>query len=121
KGYDGTTSSAGAPTITTGTLAAGDTASWTQSFDTKNVGSSKTLTPAGTVADGNTGLNYTVTFVTSSTGSNKITARVLHVVAVGVNKTYDGTTVATVTLSDDRLSGDVFTASYSAATFADKN
>jgi hypothetical protein len=38
-----------------------------------------------------------------------------------VNKVYDGTTAAAVTLSDNRVSGDVLTASYTNASFADKN
>ena len=35
---------------------------------TKNVGTGKTLTPAGSVNDGNSGNNYTVTFVANTTG-----------------------------------------------------
>src|SRR5439155_5073595 len=50
-----------------------------------------------------------------------ITARTLTVSATGMNKVYDGTTAATVTLSDDRLAGDDLTASYTTAVFADKN
>jgi hypothetical protein len=38
-----------------------------------------------------------------------------------VNKVYDGTTTATVTLSDNRIAGDVFTDSYASASFVDKN
>ncbi len=50
KGYDGTTSSVGIPTITSGgLLAPGDTVTWTQTFDNENAGTGKTLTPAGTV------------------------------------------------------------------------
>jgi hypothetical protein len=45
----------------------------------------------------------------------------LNVSATGVNKGYDGNTTATVTLSDNRISGDVLTLSYSSATFSDKN
>lgn len=63
--YDGTTNSTGAPAITSGSLAPNDTAVWTQSFDSPNVGS-RTLTPAGTVNDGHGGLNYAVTFATAS-------------------------------------------------------
>ena len=69
--------------------------------------------------DGNGGLNYTVTLVTNTTGV--ITARALTVTATGVNKVYDGTTVATVTLSDNRVAGDVLTTSYASASFADTN
>jgi hypothetical protein len=68
KPYDGNTSSTGVPTITSGTLLGGDSATWTQSFDTSSVGTGKTLTPTGTVTDGNSGNNYTVTFVANMTG-----------------------------------------------------
>ena len=44
------------------------------------MGTSKTLTPAGSVSDGNGGNNYTVTFVTDTTGV--ITARAITVTAV---------------------------------------
>ena len=46
-----------------------------------------------------------------------ITARALKVSAAGVNKVYDGTAAATVTLTDNRVSGDTFTDSYTAAVF----
>jgi hypothetical protein len=68
KTYDGTTSSSGVPIITSGTLAPGDTATWTQTFDNKNVGTDKILTPSGSVNDGNSGNNYDVAFVTDTTG-----------------------------------------------------
>jgi hypothetical protein len=35
------------PPITSGSLDIGDTAIWTQTFDTKDVGTGKILTPAG--------------------------------------------------------------------------
>jgi len=38
-----------------------------------------------------------------------------------VNKVYDGTTGASVTLSDDRIAGDLLTDSYTSASFTDKN
>src|SRR4029077_110914 len=88
-------------------------------YDTKNVGGGKTLTPAGTVTDGNSGNNYSYTFATVATGT--ISQRALTVSATGVNKGYDGTTTASVTLADNRVSGDVFTDSFGAASFADKN
>src|SRR5438132_9228497 len=50
-----------------------------------------------------------------------ITARALTISATGVNKIYDATTAASVTLSDNRVSGDVFTDSNTTATFANKN
>src|SRR5439155_1131168 len=63
--------------------------------------------------------NYKVTFASSANG--EIDAIGLTVTATGVNKQYDGTPSATVTLSDNRISGDVFTDSYTSASFADKN
>ena len=45
----------------------------------------------------------------------------LTVIATGVNKTYDGTTNATVILSDNRIAGDDLTGSYTNAFFADPN
>src|SRR5207249_11189691 len=50
-----------------------------------------------------------------------ITARSLAVSATGVNKAYDGTTSATVTLSDNRVAGDSLSTSSGSASFADKN
>jgi hypothetical protein len=47
---------------------AGDTAAFTQSFTTPSAGVGKTLAPAGTVTDGNGGLNYDVTLVSVATG-----------------------------------------------------
>jgi YDG domain/MBG domain (YGX type)/Kelch motif/Galactose oxidase, central domain len=117
KAYDGTTSSTATPTITSGSLVSGDNASFTQVFDSKNAGT-RTLTPSGSVSDGNGGSNYAVTF---KTASGSITARPLVVTAMGLNKQYDGTTSATVTLSDNRISADVFTDGYTTATFVDKS
>jgi Divergent InlB B-repeat domain/YDG domain/Bacterial Ig-like domain (group 3) len=90
KVYDGTTSSIGVPTITLGTLANSDTASFTQTFNDKNVGTGKALTLSGTVIDGNGGTNYTVTFVAVNTGA--ITAKPITVTAVSDSKNYDGNT-----------------------------
>ena len=79
KTYDATTSSSAIPTITTGTLAGTDTAAFTQTFDTAAAGTGKTLTPAGSVIDGNAGANYAVTFVSVDTGV--ITGRAITVTA----------------------------------------
>ena len=91
--YDGTTDAAAVPTITSGSLVSGDTANFTESYDTKNVGASKTLTAAGSVNDGNGGNNYAVTFVADTTGV--ITALPITVTAATNSKVYDGTTTAT--------------------------
>ncbi len=92
KVYDATTASAGVPTITSGSLASGDTATFTQTFGNANVGTGKTLTPAGTVNDGNGGASYTITFVNDTTG--EITARPITVTATSDTKEYDATTAS---------------------------
>ena len=56
----------------------------------KNVGTGLTLTPSGSVNDGNSGNNYTFTFVPVSTGV--ITAEALTITAATNTKVYDGTT-----------------------------
>jgi len=83
-----------------------DTAAFTQSFNNKNVGASKTLTPAGSVNDGNSGANYGVTFTSVATGV--ITARLISVAAVADSKAYDGTTnsAAVPSSQSDLGSGD---------------
>jgi hypothetical protein len=68
KVYDGTTSSTGTPSIA-GSLVTGDAAGFIQTFDNQHVGTGKTLTPSGAVDDGNSGLNYSVTFVPVTTGT----------------------------------------------------
>ncbi len=92
KGYDGTSTSAGVPLITTGSLAAGDTSGFLETFNNKNVGIGKTLTASGAVVDGNSGNNYAVTFVADTTGV--ITARAITVTAQTDTKGYDGTTTS---------------------------
>jgi len=126
KAYDTTTSSTGVPTITSGSLAAGDTVTWTQTFDTPNVGTNKVLTPAGTVTDGNGGANYNVTFATNNTGV--ITGLTLTVTGITANnKVYDGNTTATLNTGGATLvgvqPGDVVTLNVGGATgtFANKN
>src|SRR5207244_2527009 len=58
---------------------------------------------------------------TTATTTADITARALLVSATGVNKAYDGTTAATATLTDNRVAGEVLSASYTSASFANKN
>ena len=115
KVYDGTTSAAAIPTITSGSLVAGDTGSFSEVYSSKNAGTGLTLIPSGTVHDGNAGNNYSVTF-SNTTGS--ITKAALNVVATGANKAYDATTTASVSLSDNRIAGDSLSESYTAAVFA---
>ena len=92
KGYDATTSAGTLPEITSGSLQGSDTANFSETYSTANVGTGLTLTPSGTVADGNDGNNYTYTFVPVSTGV--ITAEALTITAVTNTKGYDATTSA---------------------------
>ena len=59
--------------------------------------------------------NYT--FTAGTTASFTITQRVLTVTATGVNRDYDGTTDATVTLSDDHVGTDDVQVGYTSASF----
>src|SRR5207247_6794425 len=88
-------------------------------FADKNVANGKTVTVTGISISGTDAGNYTANPSTSATAD--ITPRTLLVTATADNKGYDGTTAAVAHLSDDRVSGDVFTASYTSAMFADKN
>jgi hypothetical protein len=90
------------------------------SFGDKNVGSGKTVSVSGISVTGPDAMNYAVGNTTASTPAN-ITARSLTVTAAGQDKAYDGTVNATVTLSDNRVSGDALTNTYSSASFADKS
>jgi len=90
--YDGTTGSTGSPTLGGAGLVSGDSAAFTQSFDNKNVGTAKTLTPAGTVTDGNAGLNYNVSLASVTTG--QITPVGLTVKANNLIKGYGATVPA---------------------------
>ena len=95
KVYDGTTSSDKTPIVDA--LQAGDVVTYAgiQVYDNKNQGTGKTLTASGTVIDdGNSGDNYSVTYVADNTGI--ITKRELIGSFTADNKVYDGTTEATV-------------------------
>jgi len=121
KVYDGT---ANATVLTRSVVGAisGDAVSLTggtAAFGDKNVGTGKTVTLTGAALSGTDAANYTLGLVATATAD--ITVKTLTVSATGVNKVYDGTTAATVTLSDDRLGGDVVTTSYTTAAFANKN
>lgn len=100
---------------------AGDnlTIGYTASFADKNVGAGKPVTLNTFSVTGGDAGNYTFATPTGITAS--ITPRPLHVSATALNKVYDGTTAATVSLADDRVSGDLLSATAAAAQFADKN
>ena len=102
KVYDGTTSAAATPTIMAGSIQTGDSApTWTETYDTKGVGTGKTLTPAGVVNDGNGGANYNYAYAATQNGTinNATTAGSF---TASPNPSFPGTNVtftATVTNS----------------------
>ncbi len=122
KTYDGTTTA----TIATRTLSgvvgseAVSLVGGTATFANKTVGNGKSVTATGLSLGGADAGNYQLASTSAATTAD-ITTRTLMVSATGVNKVYDGTTAATVTLSDNRVSGDDLTASNTTAEFADKN
>jgi hypothetical protein len=87
-------------------------------FTTKSVGNGKTVNVSGINISGGDASNYTLGNTTATATAN-ITARTLTVTATGVNKIYDATTSATVTLSDDHLGTDVVNITYTGAVFTD--
>ncbi len=100
--YDATTDSSVVPLITSGTLAPDDYEEFSQSFDTADVGTGKTLTAEGVVDDGNDGDNYTVTFEDNFTG--EITKKALIITADDLTKVY-GDANPTPTASYDGFEG----------------
>jgi galactitol-specific phosphotransferase system IIB component len=122
KTYDGTTTATGTATAVSG-LGTGDSLSGGSfAFTDKNAGTGdKTVTVAGvTVNDGNGGNNYNPISYASNTGST-INKATLTVGALGVNKVYDASTAASVTLTDDHLGADVLNLAYTGTSFVDKN
>jgi hypothetical protein len=101
KPYDGTTSALATPSITAGSIQIGDSAPvWTETYDTPDVGTGKTLTPAGLVLDGNGGANYNYTYAQNFTGvvTGLSTTTLL---GSGVNPSAVGSNVTfTATVSD---------------------
>jgi filamentous hemagglutinin family protein len=104
KSFDGTTTASATPTVTSGTIFGPDTGTFTETYNTPHAGTGLTLTPTGTISDGNGGNNYTVTFVPIS-GANPgpgghsgvITPEAITISAVTQTKVYDGTTTSTNT------------------------
>ncbi len=126
KVYDGTTAMTGVTLGLTGALE-GDalTVSGQGAFASANAGTGISYTLSNLVLGGAAAANYQFTGgATSITGNTGvITARTLNVRFTGVDRNYDGTTVATATvLSDDRIAGDVLTfTGLPTGSFADKN
>jgi filamentous hemagglutinin family protein len=122
KVYDGTTGMSGV-TLGLSTLETNDvvTVNGLGAFGSRHVGSNIAYTLSGLGLAGADAGNYHLTGGSSFSGNDgQITARPLLVNFSGVDRVYDGSATATVTTSDTRVSGDVFTITRSAL-FADKN
>lgn len=89
------------------------------SFADKNAGTGKTVSVGGITVTGADAQNYTWNSVASTTAN--IFKALLNISATAQNKSYDGSTAANVTLSDNRVTGDDITASAGSSAFADKN
>jgi hypothetical protein len=107
--------------LTTDALASDNVAAFgTASFADKNVGTAKVVSVTGIYITGTDADNYNLQNTTASTTAD-ITPRDLTVSATGINKVYDGTTNATVTLTTDAMAGDSIIAAYTSASFADED
>ncbi|MDR3455824.1 MAG: YDG domain-containing protein [Verrucomicrobiae bacterium] len=87
-------------------------------FADKYVGTAKSITITGLTITGTSAGNYSLT---QAVAKANISTASLTVTAKGVNKLYDGTTSAVVTLADNRIAGDLLTNSYVSAAFTNKN
>ncbi len=94
KTYDATAAAAATPTVV-GLVGSDTVTGLSETYDAKNAGAGKTLTPAGSINDGNGGNNYAVTWVSDATGV--INQAPLTISALSNTKTYDGTTSAAAT------------------------
>ena len=120
KTYDGTTSSTGffySDKVGADNISISST-SGLQFLD-KNAGSEKLLKATGVTVTGADAGNYTWHSTVETTAT--ISKANLEISATAPAKTYDGTTDATVSLSDNRIAGDDLSLSYGSALFDTKN
>ena len=89
-------------------------------FNNKNIGIGKAVSVSGISLTGTDAGNYTITSSTA-TGTASITVKSLTIIATATDKEYDGNTIATATLTDNRITGDVLTVNQTGATFNNKN
>ena len=89
--YDGTTNSSGTPTLSTALQVGDTTNALSQAYTSRNVGTAnRTLHPAITIGDGNSGANYNVTLTDFTTGTISVTN--IAITAQANTKVYDGLT-----------------------------
>ncbi|HLO37778.1 MAG TPA: YDG domain-containing protein, partial [Lacibacter sp.] len=91
-------------------------------FDSKIVSTTHVITVSGLELTGAAAGNYELSQTDVNTSNNAvITPKDLTVSAAGVDKVYDGNTVANVILSTDKVGGDDVSTSFTSANFADVN
>jgi hypothetical protein len=105
--YDGTVN-VGSGALTLGTLVGSETLtlSGTGTVASKSVGTGKAVSLGSIALVSGTGSASNYTF-TGGTQVVDVTARTLSVTYTGVDKSFDGSTAATTTASDNRLAGDI--------------
>ncbi|MYM29220.1 filamentous hemagglutinin N-terminal domain-containing protein [Duganella sp. CY15W] len=86
----------------------------------KNAGTGKNITVSGLSMSGTDAGNYKLTSATAMT-TGSINTRTLTASATGASKVYDGQTDASVTWSDNRISGDNLVVAAGSAYYADRN
>nr|WP_229219264.1 YDG domain-containing protein [Duganella sp. BJB1802] len=89
------------------------------SFADKNAQAGKSVTVSGITLGGADAGNYTLSSSTAATTAS-ITPRTLNASATSAGKVYDGNTIASVTLGDDRVAGDQLVLAPGGASYADK-
>ena len=121
KTYDGTTSMDG---VTIGLIGVETsdtvTVSGIGAFDVKSAAASAAYTLSNLEIAGADAHNYVLATGRTATGNGTINPYALTLGFTGVDKVYNGTTTASVTVTDNRIAGDVITLTPS-ATFANKN
>jgi hypothetical protein len=124
KTYDGTTAlPAGGLAVSFNNVVNGDAVSVlaaSGSYDSKNAGA-RSVTLSGLSLTGAAAGNYTLSGVTSVTGSGTITPAALLVSATATNRIYDGSTGASVVLAATPIGNDQVSVGFGSAAFADKN
>jgi hypothetical protein len=100
KVYDGTIAATATPAVTSGSLATGDTAAFSETYDTPAPGTGKTLTPSGAVSDVDGGADYSVTFVGNASGAITQTVDHFAVTASPAGITAGNNFILTVTAED---------------------
>ena len=118
--YDGTTKAQ--VTLSDNRLSVLDTFvdSYSASFANKDVGTAKAVSVTGISLTGTGASNYTLASAKASTTAT-ITQATLTVSATALERVYDATTTATVSLLDNRIVGDALTTALVSAAFSDKN